>query len=127
MKPLLNVLIVDDSAVMRKILERSLRQTHMGIGDILEAGDGCEALEKLGTDLSVQVIFTDVNMPNMDGLELLRELKKSEKLKNVPVVLVTTEGTESKVLQALSLGAAGYIRKPFTPLQMQEALTKLFT
>lgn len=122
----LNVLIVDDSAVMRKILERSLRQAQIPVGDVQEAGDGVEALKKLETDSSIQIIFSDVNMPNMDGLEFLRQLKASDGFKKIPVVMVTTEGTEVKVLQALTLGAAGYIRKPFTPLQMQQALAKLF-
>ena len=125
--PTVNVMIVDDSAVMRKILERSLRQTQVVVGNVLEAGDGVEALEKLGSDSNVHVIFSDVNMPNMDGLEFLRRLKGSaDSLKKIPVVMVTTEGTESKVMEALSLGAAGYIRKPFTPIQMHEALSKLF-
>ncbi len=122
----MNVLIVDDSAVMRKILERSLRQTQMAVGHVIEARDGLEALQKLDDDSAVQIIFTDINMSNMDGLAFLRELKSSEKLKQVPVVMVTTEGTESKVLEALQLGAAGYIRKPFTPLQLQKALANLF-
>jgi two-component system chemotaxis response regulator CheY len=125
MQPL-NVLIVDHSAVMRKILERSLRQTHIEIASVTEARDGAEALEKLGNGANIQVIFSDLSMPNVDGLELLRRLKESEKLKQVPVVIVTTEGTESKVMQALALGAAAYIRKPFTPVQMREALAKLF-
>ncbi len=124
--PSINVLIVDDSAVMRKILERSLRQSHVVIGAVYEAADGAEALEKLKENSAVQVIFSDVNMPNMDGLEFLRQLRALEKRKGVPVVMVTTEGTESKVMEALGLGAAGYIRKPFTAEQMQETLTKLF-
>jgi len=122
-----NVFVVDDSAVMRKILERSLRQTRLPIGDISEAGDGVEALEKLKAANGIHVIFSDVNMPNMDGLELLRQLKQTEALKSLPVVMVTTEGTEAKVMEALSLGAAGYIRKPFTALQMEEVLHKLFS
>lgn len=122
----LNVMIVDDSSVMRKILERSLRQTQLAIASILEAGDGVEALQKLEANSGVSLLFSDVNMPNMDGLELLRQVKEREALKEIPVVIVTTEGAESKVLQALSLGAAGYIRKPFTPLQIHEAMNKIF-
>ena len=121
----LNVLIVDDSAVMRKILERSLRQTQVSIGNVVEAGDGAEALQQLGGVDGINLIFSDVNMPNMDGLEFLKQLKSTENLKNLPVIMVTTEGTEAKVMQAISLGAAGYIRKPFTPLQMQQALAKV--
>ena len=120
----MNVLIVDDSAVMRKILERALRQAHVDIDQVVGAGDGAEALERLKTG-GFHVIFSDVNMPNMDGLELLKQIKQSGDYKEVPVVMVTTEGTESKVMEALSLGAAGYIKKPFTPIQMQEALQRV--
>ncbi len=119
-----NVLIVDDSAVMRKILERSLRQTQAEIGKVLEAGDGVEALQVLGSQDGVNIVFSDVNMPNMDGLEFLRQVRQSDKHKGLPVVMVTTEGTEAKVMQAVSLGADGYIRKPFTSVQIQQALEK---
>ena len=118
------IMIVDDSAVMRKILERSLRQTRVPIAAVVEAGDGAEALQKLREDGGIQVIFSDVNMPNMDGLEFLKQVKDSEQFKQLPVVMVTTEGAESKVLQALALGATGYIRKPFTSVQMEQALDK---
>ncbi|HYM10589.1 MAG TPA: response regulator [Bryobacterales bacterium] len=124
--PALNVLIVDDSAVMRKILERSLRQTQIAIATVTEASDGVDALQQLAADPAIQVVFSDLSMPKMDGLEFLRRIKSTDRLKSLPVVIVTSEGTESKVMQAISLGAAGYIRKPFTPLQIQEALYKLF-
>jgi len=121
-----NVLIIDDSAVMRKILERSVRQARMQIGNVVEASDGVEALKRLGeAGDGIGLIFCDVNMPNMDGLEFLKQVKDAD-FRKVPVVMVTTEGTEAKVMQALSLGAAGYIRKPFTAEQMQEVLGRLF-
>ena len=122
-----NVLIVDDSSVMRKILERSLRQAQIPVGNLVEAGDGVEALQKLGNGDGFQLIFSDINMPNMDGIEFLRNLKANASLKAVPVIMVTTEGTEAKVLEALQLGAAGYVRKPFTPLQMQQALARIIS
>lgn len=119
----LHVLVVDDSAVMRKILERALRQAHVEIEQVVEACDGADALERMKS-AAIHVIFSDVNMPKMDGLEFLKQLKLSADYKKVPVVMVTTEGTEAKVMEALSLGAAGYIKKPFTPVQMQEALER---
>ncbi len=120
----MDILIVDDSVVLRKILERSLRQTQIAIGSVLEAGDGREALEKLRTH-AVQIVFSDVNMPHMDGLELLLQIKATPSLQHVPVVIVTTDGSESTVLQALALGAAAYIRRPFTTLQMEAALASV--
>ena len=119
-----NILIVDDSSVMRKILERSLRQAvPTGIDLVIEAGDGAEALEKLETQ-TFQVVFSDINMPNVNGLEFLRRLKETSH-KDVPVIMVTTEGGEKTVLEAISLGAKGFIRKPFTPQQMESTLTKV--
>ena len=119
-----DVLIVDDSAAIRKILQRVLRQTDIPIGEVIEAGDGVEALKAL-SNRPVNLILSDINMPNMDGLQLLTELKASEKWKSVPIVMVTTEGGQAKVIEAVQLGAAGYVRKPFTAEQIKEKLTGL--
>jgi two-component system chemotaxis response regulator CheY len=113
------VLIVDDSSVMRKIVERSLRQAGLDLSQVFEAGNGAEALSILQTN-PTDLILCDINMPVMDGLELVRRIQAIEKLRGVPVVMITTEGSESNVIQALSLGAKGYIRKPFTPDQVKE-------
>ncbi len=119
-----DVLIVDDSAAIRKILQRVLRQTDIPIGDVLEAGDGVEALKTLA-NRNVHLILSDINMPNMDGIQFLTQLKASEKWKSVPIIMVTTEGGQAKVIEAVQLGAAGYVRKPFTADQIKEKLTGL--
>ena len=115
----IKALIVDDSSVMRKIVERSLRQAGLDLSSVLEAGNGAEALGLLDTN-PVDLILSDINMPVMDGLEFVRQLQTVDKLRGIPVVMITTEGSESNVVQALSLGAKGYIRKPFTPDQVKE-------
>jgi two-component system chemotaxis response regulator CheY len=117
-----DVLVVDDSAAIRKILQRVLRQTGMAIGAIHEAGDGEEALALIQQH-PVHLVLTDINMPKMDGLQLLASLKNSAQWRNVPVVMITTEGGEAKVSEAVRLGAAGYVRKPFTADQIKEKLT----
>src|ERR1035438_1122907 len=117
----LDVMIVDDSAAIRKILQRVLTQLQVPLGEVHEAADGREALELLKTK-SVGLIFSGINMPNMDGIELLTQLKASDVHKAVPIVMVTTEGSQAKVLQALQLGAIGYLRKPFTAEQIKEKL-----
>lgn len=120
----LNVMIVDDSSVMRKILERSVRQaTSTEIGLVVEANDGAEAMEKLAQN-QVQLIFSDINMPKLNGLDFLRELKCSP-YKDLPVVMVTTEGAEKTVMEAISLGAKAFIRKPFTSAQMEAVLSNI--
>jgi two-component system chemotaxis response regulator CheY len=121
----LTVMIVDDSSVMRKILERSVRQASTSdIGAVVEAADGAEAMEKLEQN-QVQVILSDINMPNVNGLDFLRRLKSSPH-KDVPVVMMSTEGAEKTVMEAISLGATGFIRKPCTSSQMEAVLSKIF-
>lgn len=117
----LDVLIVDDSAAIRKILHRVLVQAEVPLGKVFEASDGMEALAKLKIE-KVGLILSDINMPNMDGIELLSRLKADDEFKAVPIVMVTTEGSQAKVMQALQLGAVGYVRKPFTAEQIKEKL-----
>ena len=118
------MLIVDDSSVMRKIVARSLRQAGIDLEQVMEAGDGTEALGVLREN-QVDLILCDINMPVMDGLEFVRQMGTVENAKGVPVVMITTEGSESHVVEALSSGARGYIRKPFTPDQVKEHVVPL--
>jgi two-component system chemotaxis response regulator CheY len=115
----IRALIIDDSSVMRKIVERSLRQAGIDLVQVFEAGNGAEALAVLQAS-QVDLILCDINMPVMDGLEFVKQLPGVENAKGVPVVMITTEGGESHVVQALSCGARGYIRKPFTAEQVKE-------
>lgn len=114
-----NVLIVDDSSVMRKIVERSLRQAGVDLEQVSEAGNGVEALAVL-SQKKVDLILCDINMPVMDGLEFVKQLPGVECAKGIPVIMITTEGSEGHVVQALSAGAKGYIRKPFTADQVKD-------
>jgi len=123
MKPA-RVLIVDDSSVMRKIVGRSLRQAGLEIVELLEASNGSEALT-LVKENSLDLILSDINMPLMDGLEFVRQLRCVETARRVPVIMITTEAGEAHVVQALSLGASGYIRKPFTAEQIKERVMPL--
>ena len=115
----IRALIVDDSSVMRKIVERSLRQAGISLAPVLEASNGAEALAAVQNN-KLDLILCDINMPVMDGLEFVKQLAGVENAKGVPVVMITTEGSEGHVVQALSAGARGYIRKPFTPDQVKE-------
>ena len=120
----LSVLIVYDSSVMRKIVNRSLRQAGLELKEVFEASNGVEALARM-QETRVDLILSDINMPTMDGLELVRQLQAVENAKGVPIVMVTTEAGESHVVQALSSGARGYIRKPFSPDQIKERIIPL--
>ena len=121
----LDVLIVDDSAAIRKILQRVLRQTDLPFGEIREAGDGAEAVAIL-KDRSFGLILSDINMPGMDGLQLLARIREMDHLKGVPVIMITTEGGQGRVMEAVQLGASGYVRKPFTAEQIKEKLSVVF-
>jgi len=122
---LLDILIVDDSAAIRKILQRVLRQAEIPVGQVFEAADGVEALEMLRKQ-PVGLILSDINMLNMDGLEFLSKVRAEQAWQNVPVVMVSTEGTQAKVLEAVERGASGYVRKPFTAEQIKEKLAAFF-
>jgi two-component system, chemotaxis family, chemotaxis protein CheY len=115
----IRALIVDDSSVMRKIVERSLRQAGIDLVQVMEAGNGAEALG-IVKESAVDLILCDINMPVMHGLEFVKQLQAMDVPRRAPVVMITTEGSESHVVQALSFGAKGYIRKPFTPDQVKE-------
>jgi two-component system chemotaxis response regulator CheY len=117
-------LIVDDSSVMRKIVERALRQAGLDPLIVKEAGSGTEGLEVLKTT-SVDLILSDINMPSMDGLEFLRQIQARNLAPGVPVVMITTESSEEHVKQAIQAGARGYIRKPFTADQVKERVLPL--
>ena len=117
-------LIVDDSSVMRKIVERSIRQAGLDTLLVFEAGSGIDGLELLKAE-HVDLILSDINMPSMDGLEFLRQVRAQNLAPGVPVVMITTESSEEHVKQAILAGAQGYIRKPFTPEQVKERVLPL--
>jgi two-component system chemotaxis response regulator CheY len=120
----IRTLIVDDSSVMRKIVERALRQAGLDLLVVHEAGSGTEGLDLLKTN-QVDLILSDINMPSMDGLEFLRQIREQNLAPGVPVVMITTESSEEHVKQAIQSGAQGYIRKPFTAEQVKERVLPL--
>lgn len=117
----LNVLVVDDSTVIRKMLKRVLAESNLPLDKIYEAGDGRQALVALGAD-TVHLVLCDVNMPVMDGLEFLQTVRGNPSWQTLPVLMITTEGGQASVLRAAELGAKGYIRKPFTTEEVKDKL-----
>jgi len=120
----MTALIVDDSSVMRKIVERALRQAGLDLIQVLEAANGVEGLQALEQH-RVDLIISDINMPSMNGLEFLRQMQSRSLAQGVPVVMITTESGADHVREALAAGAQGYIRKPFTPDQVRERVLPL--
>jgi len=120
----ISALIIDDSSVMRKIVERALRQAGLALANVFEASSGVEALDLLRRQ-RVDLILSDINMPIMDGLEFLRQMRAQDLAPEVPVVMITTESSEEHVREAILAGAQGYIRKPFTTEQVKERVLPL--
>lgn len=119
-----NVLIVDDSPGMRKVIRKILKMSGFEIGECLEAGDGVEALAVVRKD-AVDVILTDINMPNMNGEELVVALAADPEYAHIPVIVVSTDQSEERVTRMLAMGARGYVTKPFVPHTLGAALAGL--
>lgn len=116
-----NVLIVDDSSTMRTVIHKTIKLSGFNVGQYLEACDGSEALKILESEW-VDLVLTDINMPNMNGLELIAAMRRDQLMESIPVVMVTTEGSEEVVQQSLAMGAKGYIKKPFLPEEIKRTL-----
>jgi two-component system chemotaxis response regulator CheY len=119
-----NVLIVDDSPAMRSFVRRVLELSGIEVGTTMNASNGQEALAIL-RDQWVDVVLTDINMPTMDGEELLRILEADETLRAIPVVVISTDSTQHRVQRMLTLGARGYVTKPFLPETLREQIEKV--
>ena len=113
-------LTVDDSVTIRKLIQRALAE--MGYKKVYEAKDGLDALRVLKSIPDIDVAFIDWNMPNMDGLELVKKIREEKQFEDLKIIMATTEGTKEKVLQALDAGADNYIVKPFSDRTLQEHL-----
>lgn len=116
-----SIMLVDDSATMRKIIMRTIRAAGLSLGDITEAGDGGEALEKMAAN-PVDIILCDVNMPGMGGQEFVQKLRENNSYDGTKVVMVSTESADDFISGMMSDGANGYIKKPFTPESIQKTL-----
>lgn len=115
----MNILIVDDSKTMRTIIKRSVDS--LGSFNVIEAGDGAVALQQF-QESSFDVVLSDWNMPNMDGLEFLTAVRGINK--DIPFIMITTEAERSRVVTAIQAGVSDYLTKPFTPEDLQAKLRK---
>jgi len=116
----MKILVVDDSSTMRRILVNCLAK--MNMSNVAQAGDGVEAMKVLSEQGPFDLCLTDWNMPNMNGLDLLKQIKADPKYQAMPVVMVTTEAEKERIVEAVRCGAVNYIVKRFTPEILQEKL-----
>ena len=119
-----SLMIVDDSATMRKIIMRTVRMSGLEFERTEEAGSGTEALQKL-TAGPVDVVLCDINMPEMNGTELVKKARELPSCKSMKIIMVSTESAQELIDRVIADGADGYITKPFTPEKFQEKLTPL--
>jgi len=116
----LKLLVVDDSSTMRRIIKNTLQR--LGFDDVLEAEHGVEAWQIMERTPDINVLITDWNMPEMNGLDLVRKVRAEKKYEGMPIIMVTTEGGKAEVITALKAGVNNYIVKPFTPQVLKEKL-----
>ncbi len=121
--PKMKFLVVDDFSTMRRIVRNLLKE--LGFNNVDEAEDGQVALQKLNS-LPFDFVVTDWNMPNMDGLTLLQNIRANPSLKHLPVLMITAEAKKENIIAAAQAGASGYIVKPFTAATLSEKLEKIF-
>lgn len=120
----LKFLVVDDFSTMRRIVRNLLKE--LGYTNVDEAEDGVVALQKLRSGGNFQFVVTDWNMPNMTGIELLKNIRSDTTLKHLPVLMITAEAKKENIVEAAQNGASGYIVKPFTAGTLEEKLNKIF-
>lgn len=116
-----NILIVDDSRTTRRVIAKTLELAGVPVGDLYQAANGREALEVLHEHW-VDVVFSDLNMPEMNGLEMIERMAADEALAAVPVVVISTEGSSERIEELKRQGIRAYIRKPFQPEQIRDVL-----
>jgi two-component system chemotaxis response regulator CheY len=118
------VLVVDDSPVMRLFIKRILDLSRFEVSQVLEAGNGLDALALLESQ-SVDVVLTDINMPRMNGEELILQLREDKNLREVPVLVISGDSSETRVNRMLEIGARGCISKPFSPERLKSELDRV--
>jgi two-component system chemotaxis response regulator CheY len=119
-----NFLIVDDSLPMRSVIIKTIKASGFGQASYYQAGNGLEALDVLKNEW-LDLVVTDYNMPQMDGMILIRKMQQDDLWREIPILVVTTEGSQNKVTEFMQEGAVGYIKKPFTPEAIREKLTEI--
>lgn len=119
-----NILIVDDSTIVRAMVKKTLTIAGVDVGEIFEAGDGREALDKLDANW-VDVIFADINMPVMTGIEMVDELASRNMLQETPVVIISTERSVTRIAELKAKGVSAYLNKPFTPEHLREVVSRV--
>ncbi len=119
-----NILVIDDSATIRSVIKRTLKMAQVPINNLFEAGNGQEGLDIIN-DNWIDLVFTDINMPVMDGIEFIRILNEKNLIKELPVVVISTEGSSTRIEELLEMGIKSYLHKPFSPEKLKAVVDEL--
>ena len=119
------ILVVDDSPIVRAMVQKILTMVGAEKENIWQAGNGVEALEVLAKE-SIELVLADINMPVMNGIELLKSMKKDSALQNISVIMISSDHSEARIQEFKELGVSGYIKKPFRPEQFKDLLNDIF-
>jgi two-component system chemotaxis response regulator CheY len=119
-----NILIVDDSAIVRAVVRKTLGLTGLALGEIFDASNGREALERLEQNW-IDMVFADINMPVMNGIELVDQMVARDLLKASPVVIISTERSETRMAELRAKGVSAYLNKPFTPECLRDVINQV--
>lgn len=119
-----NILIVDDSETVRSVIARTLEMAGVDINKLHHAANGIEALEIMQGNW-IDLVFSDINMPGMGGVEMIERMRDNDLLSTVPVVVVSTEGSKTRIDELLEKGVRAYVRKPFTPEKLKAVVEEL--
>ncbi len=120
----MEILIVDDSMTIRAMIKKALELSVSSPSQVYEADNGITALARLA-EKKIDLILTDINMPRMDGLQLIEKLRSSEKFSHIPIVVITTDSSRDRIEELQQQGISGYLHKPFRPEQLKQILTKI--
>jgi two-component system chemotaxis response regulator CheY len=116
-----NILVVDDSETVKAVMAKAIQMAGVDVKTLLTAGNGQEALDVLGKEW-VDLVFADINMPVMNGVELVKRMKADEDMKHIPVVIVSTEGSQTRINGLMEHGIKAFLRKPFTPESLKSTI-----
>lgn len=119
-----NILLVDDSATVRAMISRMLNMSGIPLKELHQAANGKEALSLL-RDHWIDLVLTDINMPEMDGIEMVRRMSEDGEMKTIPIVVVSTEGSETRIESLKKMGVRKYLRKPFTPEAIKQVVEEI--
>jgi len=119
-----NILIVDDSETIRAVIAKNLKMTGLPLGEIFMAENGKEALEKMNASW-IDIVFADINMPVMTGIEMVDKMAESGQISTTPVVIISTEGSQTRIEELISKGVRAFLRKPITPELFKEVIDKI--